>query len=148
MKATDSIEAIAKLLACAIPPEVLARSMLGSLSQRLVRKLCPRCREEYPTPVDLLLKFKRTIEQLPNLKRASPHGCRLCGGTGYFGRAAIFELASGVTLKQAISKKSDSQLLKQAAAKDGLRPMRDQGLLLVIEGITSLDEMQRVFSKA
>ena len=148
MKATDSIEAIAKLLACAIPPEVLARSMLGSLSQRLVRKLCPRCREEYPTPVEFLLKFKRTIEQLPNLKRASPHGCRLCGGTGYFGRAAIFELASGVTLKQAISKKSDSQLLKQAAAKDGLRPMRDQGLLLVIEGITSLDEMQRVFSKA
>ena len=148
IKAPDSIAAITKLIDCGIPASLLARTLLGSLSQRLVRKLCPRCREEYPTPLELLLKFKRTAEQLPTLRRASPQGCRLCVGTGYFGRTAIFELASGVAVKEAISKKSEPQILRQAAIKDGMQSLQNNGLLLAIKGDTTLEEMQRVFSKS
>ena len=148
IKAPDSIAAITKLIDCGIPASLLARTLLGSLSQRLVRKLCPRCREEYPTPLELLLKFKRTAEQLPTLRRASPQGCRLCVGTGYFGRTAIFELAYGVAVKEAISKKSEPQILRQAAIKDGMQSLQNNGLLLAIKGETTLEEMQRVFSKS
>ena len=147
VNAEGAIEAIGRLLTCGIPPEKLAKTLLGSFSQRLVRKLCPRCRQEYPTPPELLMKLKRTAEQLPHLWRASQHGCRLCVGTGYFGRAAVFEMASGTTVRRAIAAKVDAKTLRQAALKDGMLPLRDEGMAMIVEGVTSLEEMQRAFAK-
>jgi len=146
LKANDAVEAIAKLLACGVSHEQLGRSLLGSLSQRLVRKLCPKCRDEYPTPPEFLARLRKTPEQLPHLRRPSQHGCRLCVGSKYFGRTAIFELASGATIKQSIALKADAKVLKQAAIKDGMRLLRDDGMRLVLDGTTSLDEMQRIFA--
>jgi general secretion pathway protein E len=148
MKAADAADAVARLEACGASPDQLARTLVGSLAQRLVRKLCPKCREEYPTPGEVLARLKTTAEKLPHLRKASAHGCRLCRGTGYLGRTAVFELASGSTFRQAIAAKADQKILRQAAAKDGMQPMREAGMALVIEGVTSLEEMQRVFSTA
>jgi type II secretory ATPase GspE/PulE/Tfp pilus assembly ATPase PilB-like protein len=146
LRANDAIDAVSKLLSVGIPPELLARTLLGSLSQRLVRKLCPKCREEFePTP-EMLARLKKTKEQLPTLKRPGETGCRICSGTSYFGRTAIFELASGETFRKAIAKKADAQVLRQAAAQDGLKPMRDEGMRLVLEGTTGMEEMQRIFA--
>jgi type II secretory ATPase GspE/PulE/Tfp pilus assembly ATPase PilB-like protein len=139
---------VARLEACGVPPDQLARTLVGSLAQRLVRKLCPKCREEYPTPGEVLARLKTTAEKLPHLRKAAAHGCRLCRGTGYLGRTAVFELASGSTFRQAIAAKADPRILRQAAAKDGMQPMREAGMALVVEGVTSLEEMQRVFSAA
>jgi general secretion pathway protein E len=125
---------------------VLARTLVGSLAQRLVRRLCPKCREDYPTPGEVLARLKTTPEKLPHLRKPSAHGCRLCRGTGYLGRTAVFELASGSTFRQAIAAKADPKLLRQAAVKDGMQPMREAGMALVVEGVTSLEEMQRVFT--
>lgn len=146
LRANDAIDAVSKLLAVGIPPDLLARTLLGSLSQRLVRKTCPKCREEFETTPEMLAKFKKTKEELPTLKRPSETGCRICSGTSYFGRTAIFELASGETLRMAIAKKADAQVLRQAAAKDGLKPMRDEGMRLVLDGTTAMEEMQRIFA--
>lgn len=148
MKASDSIEAITRLVGVGVAPDLLARTLVGSLSQRLVRRLCPKCREDYPTPPELLARLKMTAEKLPTIRKQSEHGCRLCYGTGYLGRSAIFELASGSLLRQAVAAKADPKVLKQAATKDGMQPMRDAGMALVIEGITSLEEMQRTFAAA
>ena len=148
MKASDSIEAITRLLGVGVTAELLARTLVGSLSQRLVRRLCPKCREDYPTPPELLARLKMTAEKLPTIRKQSENGCRLCYGTGYLGRSAIFELASGSLLRQAVAAKADPKVLKQAAMKDGMQPMRDAGMALVIEGITSLEEMQRTFAAA
>lgn len=146
LRANDAIDGIAKLLAVGIPPDLLARTLLGSLSQRLVRKLCPKCREEFEPPPEMLSRLKKTKEELPTLKRAGETGCRVCAGTAYFGRTAIFELASGETLRKYIAKKADAKVLQQAAVKDGLRPVREEGMRLVLDGTTSSDEMQRVFA--
>jgi general secretion pathway protein E len=148
MKASDAVDAAARLLACGIAPDMLARTLVGSLSQRLVRRLCPKCREDYPTPGEVLARLKTTPEKLPHLRKPSAHGCRLCRGTGYLGRTAVFELASGATFRQAIAAKADPKLLRQAAVKDGMQPMREAGMALVVEGVTSLEEMQRVFAAA
>ncbi|MEX0670905.1 MAG: ATPase, T2SS/T4P/T4SS family [Pirellulales bacterium] len=148
LKASDAADAITRILACGVPPQLLATTLVGSLSQRLVRKLCPKCREEYPPPVELLARLRLTPEQLPHLRKASPHGCRLCGGTGYMGRTAIHELASGLTFRKAIAAGADTAIVRKAAIQDGMKQLRDAGMALVLEGVTSLEELQRVFAVA
>ena len=148
LKATDAIDAVARILACGVPPQLLATTLVGSVSQRLVRKLCPKCREEYPPPPDLLARLKLTLEQLPHLRKPSEHGCRLCGGTGYLGRAAIFELASGPTVRKAVAAGTDAATVRKAAMQDGMKPLREAGMALVLEGVTSMEEVQRVFVAA
>ncbi len=146
LKAADAIEAITKLQACRVPLDQLGRSLLGSLSQRLVRKLCPRCRQAFAPPTELLQRLKKTPEQVPELFRASPHGCRVCGGLGYLGQTAIFELASGPVLRKAVAAKAEPQVVRRAAVQDGMVMLRDAGMALVLEGVTSLEELQRVFA--
>lgn len=147
VRATDALDAIQKLLQMDIPADLLARCFLGSLSQRLIRKLCPQCGEPLPTPPEILQKLKVTAEVLPEIKRASSHGgCRACAGRQFVGRTAIYELAAGPTVRQAIAKQVDSKVLRQAAVKDGMRTLTDEGLAIVAAGISSLEEMQRVFA--
>ena len=147
MQAADSLDAIQKLLALGIGHEQLARCLLGSLSQRLIRKLCTQCGETVPTPPELLQRLKVSAEELPQIKRASPHGgCRACAGRQFIGRTAIFELAAGPTVRQAVAKQVDPKVLRQAAVKDGMRPLSDEGLAAIAAGVTSLDEIQRVFA--
>lgn len=151
LKAASAIEAITKLLACQVPVDQLGRSLLGSLSQRLVRKLCPKCREAYPAPPEMIKRLNlapTADDQPPQLYRASSQGCRLCGGVGYLGRTAVFELASGPTVRKAIAAQADPQTLGHAALKDGMVPLRDAGMRLVADGVTSLEELQRVFAAA
>jgi hypothetical protein len=147
MRATDAIDAIQRLLALGIDREQLARCLLGSLSQRLIRKLCPQCGDPIATPPELLQRLGRTAEELPQIKRASPHGgCPACAGRQFVGRTAIFELAAGPTVRQAIAKGVDAKVLRQAAVKDGMRSLPEEGLGAVAAGVSSLDEMQRIFA--
>ena len=146
LQAADALDAVQKLLDMGIPQDQLARCLLGSLSQRLMRKLCTKCGEALPTPPELLQRLKTTAEDLPEIKRSSPHGgCRFCAGRQFIGRTGIFELAAGPTVRQAIAQHVDPKVLRQAAVKDGMRPLSDEALALVAAGLSSLDEMQRVF---
>ena len=72
LKAGDSIEAIGKILSCGVQPKQLAGVLVGSLSQRLVRRLCPKCRDQVaPPPEQLLARVRMTAEQLPHIYTAS-----------------------------------------------------------------------------
>jgi hypothetical protein len=147
VRAADAVDAIEKLLALGVPRDQVARCLLGSVSQRLIRKLCPKCGDPQPTSPELLQRLKRTAEEVPSIKRASPFGgCRTCAGRQYMTRTAIFELAAGPTVKQAIAKGVDGKILRQAAVRDGMRPLADAGLALVAAGDCSLEELQRVFA--
>jgi len=146
LKATDAIEAVSRVLACGVAPKALGAALLGSLSQRLVRRLCPKCREEIPPPEPLLARLKLTAEQLPKIFKASSDGCRICQGSGYLGRTGLFELASGGTLRRLIAAGGSPEQLRQAAVQDGMQPLRDAGMQLVVAGVTSLEEIQRVLA--
>jgi len=147
LRAADAIEAIQKLVDLGIPRDQLAQCLLGSLSQRLIRKLCVQCGEPMPTPPELLKRLKMTAEELPTVKRASPHGgCRVCAGRQFVGRTGIYELAAGPTVRKAIAQKVDATVLRQAAVRDGMRPLSDEGLAAVAAGMLSLEERQRVFA--
>lgn len=146
LKAGDAVEAIGKLLASGVGAKPLAAVLVGSLSQRLVRRLCPKCREEMPPPEQFLARVRMTVEQLPHIYKASAEGCRLCCGSGYFGRTAVFELASGELIRRGIAAGMPADQLRQAAVKDGMRLLRDAGIQLVIDGVTSIDEVQRALA--
>jgi len=147
VRATDALDAIQKLLDMGIPPEQLARCLLGAVSQRLIRKLCTQCADPQPPSPELLQRLKMTAEELPEIKRASPYGgCRACAGRQFIGRTGLFELAAGPTLRQAVAKQVDAKTLRQAAVKDGMRSLSDEGRAIVASGVTSYEEMARVFA--
>ena len=146
LKASDAVEAVARVLACGVEPKALGAALLGSVSQRLVRRLCPKCREEMPPPEPLLAKLKLTAEQLPKIFKASADGCRLCQGVGYIGRTGLFELASGGTLRKLVAAGAAPEQLRQGAVKEGMEPLREAGMQLVVTGATSLEEIQRALT--
>lgn len=145
LQAPGAIDGIDRLLQLGVDRQKLAESLLAVVSQRLVRKLCPRCREERPTPPELLARLRASAETFPRVFAASKEGCRLCHGTGYRGRTGVFEIAGGQTVRLAIAKKVDRDTLLKAAVKDGMRRLSDAAMRLVMDGTTSLEELQRVF---
>lgn len=148
IRGEDAVDGLANLMKLGIAPETLAQVLLGAVGGRLVRKLCPKCREEFLAPPELLAKLKIDPAERSTLSRAADKGCDVCTGTGYVGRTGIFEVASGPTLNRYLAKKADGKVLRQAAMKDGMRPMQQEGIARVAEGVTSLEEIQRAFKKA
>lgn len=145
--ASDAIDAVARLLKLGVSRDSLSKALVGVLAGRLIRRLCPRCREAFATPPDLAATLKLPRERVPQLWRASSIGCRLCRGLGYASRTGIFELAGGEVFSAAILK-GDRKLLSQAAVKDGMRPLGVAALDMVLAGETSLEERQRVLQKS
>ena len=139
----DAPGAITRLYNLGIEPYLVGATVVGVLAQRLVRKLCSHCREEYePTPNE-----KRQIERFagPVEKLFKAKGCPKCRQIGFAGRVGIYELfvpddstnekiSSGVTLNE----------IRQAATAAGMRSLRMDGLEKVKAGITTLEEIYRV----
>jgi type II secretory ATPase GspE/PulE/Tfp pilus assembly ATPase PilB-like protein len=142
----DVGDALTTILGLGVPAEQLARVLLGGVGSRLVRKLCPKCREEYLPSVDELAAVRLDATAAVSLWRASVEGCEVCGGSGYLGRTGIFEVAAGRTLQHYVAKAADAATLRKAAVKDGMVPLSAAALDLVKAGVTSLDEVRRVFA--
>jgi type II secretory ATPase GspE/PulE/Tfp pilus assembly ATPase PilB-like protein len=148
IRGEDAVDGLANLVKLGIEPEALSRVLLGAVGGRLVRKLCPRCREEYLPPLEVLAKLKFPDAAETTFSRAAEKGCDVCTGTGYLGRTGIFEVASGSTLNRYLAKNADGKVLRQAAMKDGMRPLQQEGIARVGDGVTSIEEIQRSFKKA
>lgn len=147
VRGNDAADGITTLRALGIDAATLGRVLLAAIGSRLVRKLCPKCHEEYLPSLELLAKLKLDPAAAPTLKRARQGGCAICTETGYLGRTGIFEIASGRTLAAYVAKGADAKVLRQAAVKDGMKPLQHDGLAKVAAGITGIDEIQRVFAK-
>jgi len=148
LRGNDAAEGIARLVALGVEPQVLAGVLLGAVGTRLLRKLCPKCRREYLPGVELLAALKIDPGSTVTLFRAAEAGCPVCNGTGYLGRTAICELAAGPTLRAALAKGADAKVLRQAATTDGMVTISNEARRLVAAGVTSFEEVQRVFRKA
>jgi type IV pilus assembly protein PilB len=139
----DAPGAITRLYNLGIEPYLVGATVVGVLAQRLVRKLCPHCREEYdPTPNEkrMIERFAGNVEKL-----FRPKGCPKCRHLGYSGRIGVYELF--VPTDEMIDKISSGATLnevRQAAIAGGMRTLRADGLDKVKAGITTLDEIHRV----
>ena len=140
----DAVGAIPRLLDMEVNPSLMASSFIAIVGQRLVRKICPQCKETTMPDNSLL--------QLAGLNRGKQEGafyhgtgCMRCFQTGYRGRIGLFEiLAVSPALAQMIAQRSSSQAILQKAREEGMTTMMEDGIQKVTCGVTTLDEVIRV----
>lgn len=140
----DAAGALTRLIEMGVEPFLVSSSCAGIIAQRLVRKICPNCKVAYPIDPHVLEEFpyfkENDVKELFKGK-----GCRKCRDRGYSGRIAIFEqLIVNNKIKEMILDRAPAHLIKQEAIKVGMRTLRDDGIMKVAEGKTTLDEVLRV----
>ncbi len=144
----DSASAVTRLIDMGLESFLVSSSVNAILAQRLVRKICPHCRDSYKPDQEYLARVGLSPIKFGDRVLYHGHGCPECMGTGYKGRIALFELmVLNDTLKSLILTTSDAgQLKRQALASlaTGMRTLRQDGLRKVLAGLTTLEEVFRV----
>jgi general secretion pathway protein E len=144
----DAPGAITRLRDIGIESFLMADSLLTVMAQRLIRVLCPHCKEEYQAREEDMTKIGGILPDLPqSLSLYRNKGCERCGYTGYKGRQGIFEiLPVNEAVKSAIVAGKDAGAIARIASGFDYRPLAHNGFRKVIDGITSLSEVLRVTS--
>ena len=141
----DAAGAYTRMIDMGIEPFLVATTVEGIMAQRLVRRLCPQCRQAYvPRPEDVPPDFplQRVLDEKIEIFR--PVGCRACRMTGYSGRAALYELLIPTDeVRQKAGAKAPSNEIKKIARAAGMQTLRDNGWKKVLSGMTSVDEVVR-----
>lgn len=145
----DAPGAVTRLDEMGVEPFLTASSLVGVLAQRLVRKLCPKCREEYEISHAELKKIVPDLETYgynqPSYKLYKAKGCLTCNNTGYKGREAVFEfLTVTEEMKRLILDRATVAEVRDLAVKQEMKTLKDEGLYKMMEGTTSLEEVLRV----
>jgi type II secretory ATPase GspE/PulE/Tfp pilus assembly ATPase PilB-like protein len=141
----DAAGAVSRLVNIGIPPFLVASALLGAVAQRLVRVVCPRCKQacmSEPHEQDLL-KNHLTAGNAGNLVRGA--GCHYCHQTGYKGRKAVYEiLPTSSKVRRMILDGTGDAPIKDQAVSEGMRVLRTSALDEVMRGVTTIDELMRV----
>ena len=133
---------MSRLIDMGIEPFLISSTLIGVLAQRLIRRVCPVCKEPY-TPDDAELEaFGVTRDKIGNQQFWRGTGCDNCNGSGYRGRVGIFELL-GVTseIQQLINRRCPTQEIKEMAMKQGMETLRMDGFKQVVQGVTTAKEV-------
>ena len=139
----DAAGAITRLTDMGVEPFLVCSSVNAIVAQRLVRTICPRCKEAYPPDAHTIHELGLKERQDVVLYRG--RGCDYCLQTGYKGRSGIFEfLLVDDDLRGLIIQTSDSATLRKAAVAKGMRTLREDGVKRVLAGITTVEEVLRV----
>ncbi len=144
----DSVEVLTRLRKMGVSDYDISSTLATSVSQRLVRRICPHCakerdftKEEKTIMTDIMKKYGKEID-FEGKKTYEPVGCAKCNNTGYFDRIAIFEvLVINETLKELITNGKSSLEIRRKAIEEGFEPMVVDGIRKVVNGITTLDEL-------
>ncbi|MFC1806769.1 GspE/PulE family protein [Candidatus Omnitrophota bacterium] len=136
----DASSAITRLVDIGVEPYLVASGMLLIMAQRLIRRLCLKCKEPTELPNELIEKYK-----MPKKSVFKAKGCEECRYTGYSGRTAIHELlVVNQTLRELISRNPPTSEIKEAARGFGMKTLVEDGLSKVVEGATSAEEVMSV----
>ena len=124
---------------------LLTATLKGVLAQRLVRRLCPVCKEAAPAAPGLIERFGLDrLAEGRDILLSQPVGCPECRGTGFRGRRAIGELLlPSRAIDRLIFERATEAAIERAAVADGMRPLFDSGLLAVLDGDTTIEEVVR-----
>ncbi len=141
----DTLSALIRLQDIGVPPYLIHSSIIGIMAQRLVRTLCPHCKEPTELDEDIWIDMvKPWKSELPK-KVYQPVGCLQCRNTGYMGRIGLFEmLPLSREFKHLLSQDVSMEVLRRQAMKDGYKPLRLNGASKVAKGITTVEEVLRV----
>jgi type IV pilus assembly protein PilB len=147
----DAPSAISRLIDMDVEPFLIASSLVGVLAQRLVRVICPNCKETYRTPRETLLRLGLP---LPEGVAQDPHGeltlfkgagCDKCKNTGYRGRTGVHELMiMADDVRDKTLERCPSHIIRQLAVQNGMKTLQMDAVSKILMGITSVDEVLRV----
>ncbi len=152
----NTIGAIPRLIDMGVPPFLLPPTLSVVIAQRLARRLCPYCRKKVKASKEARKIISKEIGELPeevrkkynishDLEIYEPVGCKRCNNTGYSGRVGIFEVLEVTdSLSRLILEKPSEDRIFQEAKKQGIITMKQDGMLKVLDGTTSLEEVLRV----
>ncbi len=138
----DAASAFTRLIDMGVEPYLCASTVEGVVAQRLVRRLCPKCKVPFrPTADDVPADFPQPLPE----KLFKPAGCRDCRETGFSGRIGIFELLrTDDAIRQLCIERASATQLRHVAMKSGLMTLRQCGYIRVLDGVTSVEEVARV----
>ena len=141
----DALGGITRLIDMGVEPFLVASSVRAFFAQRLVRVLCPECREVEPNPQDKLRELKHTGPITGTIYHAHEGGCEKCRHTGYRGRMSIYEVIRvTAAMGELITRRAPHNELLQQGIKDGYRFMREYGVRKIMQGLTSVEEVLSV----
>ena len=139
----DAAGAITRLLDMGIENFLISSALLGVLAQRLVRVICPDCKEEKPLAQALRAEMGQLGKE--DIKVYHGKGCKACSQTGFRGRCGVYELlVIDDNIRELILKKSTAQIIRDQARQKGMTTLREDGWDKVVKGITTVEEILRV----
>ena len=140
----DAPGAVGRLIDMGVEPFLVSSSLLIACAQRLVRRLCPHCKEGFKIPAEAIKRWGLRVEDVADHVFYRGRGCGRCKETGYRGRMAILELMPiSAALREQIMRNAGAHVLKEIAVREGMKTLRMAGLEKATAGVTSLDEVFR-----
>jgi general secretion pathway protein E len=141
----DAPSSITRLVDLGVPPYMISATVLGVMAQRLIRTLCPHCKQATETDVQAWEELVRPFKMKPPEVIYRPVGCLECRDTGYLGRVGVYEtMPLNTALKQQISRGAELETLTRQSLKNGMKPLRISGAMKVAKGLTTIEEVMRV----
>jgi type IV pilus assembly protein PilB len=142
---TTAAGAVARLINMGVEPYMINAAVICVVSQRLVRRVCPFCAEKYEVKPEILESLKLQLEKLGGAQFMRGKGCPRCFNMGYLGRIGIAEvLLISPAIRELILSRAQEHIIKNQARKEGMRTLREDGLLSAGHGLTTLEEVIRV----
>jgi len=143
----DAPSSVVRLIDMGVEPFLISASVIGILAQRLVRKICPKCKSEIKMTTEIEKNIKNFGTIPSGMKLYKGKGCPFCNNSGYKGRIAIFELMVITdNIRELIGENVSTGVLREEAIKEGMQLLKDDGLKKVCQGITTLEEILRTAS--
>jgi type IV pilus assembly protein PilB len=140
----DAPSTINRLMNMGIEPFLVASSVNLICAQRLVRRICSRCKEDHPTPPQALVDAGFTAEEAQRVVPKRGRGCDVCNNTGYKGRVGLYEVMEVTDeLRELILVGASGLELKRKAVEEGMITLRRSGLFKVMDGVTTIEEVAR-----
>ena len=140
----DAPTTITRLVDLGVPPFLICATLEAVIAQRLVRTICTHCKTQYEPSAESLASIGLTPDDLEGKNFCYGKGCQHCNNTGYRGRIAIFEiLIMSDTIRELVMKNESANTLRAVARQEGMRTLRESGLLHIYDGITTIEEVVR-----
>lgn len=138
----DAPSAVTRMVDLGLEPFLLTATLEAICAQRLCRRICSDCKKEYTPNDEMLMELQLTRSEVMDKTFFYGAGCKRCNGTGYKGRIALFELMVLTDRqREMIMNGASTQELRRAAREDGMRTLRESGLLHIYDGVTTIEEV-------
>ncbi len=140
----DAPSSIIRLLDLGLEPFLVTATVEGIVAQRLVRKICPRCKEQFSPSEEELMELDLTPEDVQGRVFYRGRGCENCNNSGYKGRMGLYEIMIlDDEMRELIIQSASTQVLRSEARKRGMRTLRESGLIALYDGLTTITEIVR-----